>query len=190
MEEALKCMNSMKEPEILDMCTGSGCILISLLLEREDAKGAGADISPEALAVAKKNAKDLGVEKRAEFVESDTFSAPYFYKKGGKEGEKYDILISNPPYIATEEIETLMEEVRLHDPRGALDGREDGLYFYRNITAEAGKYLRPGGWLLYEIGCTQGAAVSGMMKTAGFEQVQVIKDLPGLDRVVIGQKPL
>lgn len=189
-EEALKCMNSMKEPEILDMCTGSGCILISLLLEREDAKGAGADISPEALAVAKKNAKDLGVEKRAEFVESDTFSAPYFYKKGGKEGRKYDILISNPPYIATEEIETLMEEVRLHDPRGALDGREDGLYFYRNITAEAGKYLRPGGWLLYEIGCTQGAAVSGMMKTAGFEQVQVIKDLPGLDRVVIGQKPL
>ena len=189
-EEALKCMNSMKEPEILDMCTGSGCILISLLLEREDAKGAGADILPEALAVAKKNAKDLGVEKRAEFVESDTFSAPYFYKKGGKEGRKYDILISNPPYIATEEIETLMEEVRLHDPRGALDGREDGLYFYRNITAEAGKYLRPGGWLLYEIGCTQGAAVSGMMKTAGFEQVQVIKDLPGLDRVVIGQKPL
>ena len=189
-EEALKCMNGMKEPEILDMCTGSGCILISLLLERENAKGVGADISPEALAVAKKNAKDLGVEKRAEFVESDTFSAPYFGKKGGKEGGKYDILISNPPYIATEEIETLMEEVRLHDPRGALDGREDGLYFYRNITAEAGKYLRPGGWLLYEIGCTQGAAVSGMMKTAGFEQVQVIKDLPGLDRVVIGQKPL
>ena len=189
-EEALKCMNSMKEPEILDMCTGSGCILISLLLERQDACGTGVDVSPEALEVAKKNAKDLGVEKRAEFVESDTFSAPYFYKKGGKEGRKYDILISNPPYIATEEIETLMEEVRLHDPRGALDGREDGLYFYRNITAEAGKYLRPGGWLLYEIGCTQGAAVSGMMKTAGFEQVQVIKDLPGLDRVVIGQKPL
>ena len=118
------------------------------------------------------------------------FQHRIFGKKGGKEGGKYDILISNPPYIATEEIETLMEEVRLHDPRGALDGREDGLYFYRNITAEAGKYLRPGGWLLYEIGCTQGAAVSGMMKTAGFEQVQVIKDLPGLDRVVIGQKPL
>ncbi len=189
-EEALKCMDGMKEPEILDMCTGSGCILISLLLEREDARGVGADISPEALAVAKKNAKDLNVEKRAEFVESDTFSAPYFCEKGGKEEGKYDILISNPPYIATEEIETLMEEVRLHDPRGALDGREDGLYFYRSITAEAGKYLRPGGWLLYEIGCTQGAAVSEMMKTAGFEQVQVVKDLPGLDRVVMGQKPL
>ena len=86
--------------------------------------------------------------------------------------------------------EELEPEVRDHEPRGALDGTADGLYFYRNITAEAGKYLRPGGWLLYEIGCTQGAAVSGMMKTAGFEQVQVIKDLPGLDRVVIGQKPL
>ena len=189
-EEALKCMNSMKEPEILDMCTGSGCILLSLLLERQDACGTGVDVSPEALEVAKKNAGILKVENRADFVESDLFSAPYFCEKGGKDSGKYDILISNPPYIATEEIETLMEEVRLHDPRGALDGREDGLYFYRNITAEAGKYLRPGGWLLYEIGCTQGAAVSGMMKTAGFEQVQVIKDLPGLDRVVIGQKPL
>ena len=81
-----------------------------------------------------------------------------------------------------------MEEVRLHDPRGALDGREDGLYFYRSITSEAGKYLKPGGWLLYEIGCTQGSAVSDMMKEAGFTHIQVIKDLPGLDRVVIGQK--
>ena len=189
-EEALKILNGVKEPEILDMCTGSGCILISLLLERADARGIGADISPEALAVAKKNAKDLGVEKRADFVESDTFSAPYFCEKGGKEGRKYDILISNPPYIATEEIETLMEEVRLHDPRGALDGREDGLYFYRNITARAGEFLKPGGWLMYEIGCTQGKAVSDIMEAAGFGQVQVIKDLPGLDRVVTGQKPL
>ena len=110
--------------------------------------------------------------------------------KDGKEGGKYDILISNPPYIATEEIETLMEEVRLHDPRKALDGMEDGLYFYRKITKEAGKYLKPGGWLLYEIGCTQGEAVSEMLRNAGFEKVQVVKDLPGLDRVVMGQKPL
>lgn len=96
------------------------------------------------------------MENRADFVESDLFSAPYFCEKGGKDSGKYDILISNPPYIATEEIETLMEEVRLHDPRKALDGMEDGLYFYRKITAEAGRYLKPGGWLLYEIGCTQG----------------------------------
>lgn len=104
----------------------------------------------------KKNAGILKVENRADFVESDLFSAPYFCEKGGKDSGKYDILISNPPYIATEEIETLMEEVRLHDPRKALDGMEDGLYFYRKITAEAGRYLKPGGWLLYEIGCTQG----------------------------------
>lgn len=189
-EEALKCLDNIKKPEILDMCTGSGCILISLLLERQDACGTGVDISPEALEVAKKNARILDVENRADFVESDLFSAPYFFEKGGKGQGKYDILISNPPYIATEEIETLMEEVRLHDPRKALDGMEDGLYFYRKITAQAGKYLRPGGWLMYEIGCTQGKAVSTMMETAGFTRIRVVKDLPGLDRVVLGQKPL
>ena len=165
-EEALKHLGDVEKPEILDMCTGSGCILLSLLLERQDACGTGVDVS----------------------LESDLFSAPYFCEKGGKDSGKYDILISNPPYIATEEIETLMEEVRLHDPRKALDGMEDGLYFYRKITAEAGRYLKPGGWLLYEIGCTQGEAVSTMMKAAGFTGVQIIKDLPGLDRVVLGQK--
>ena len=189
-EEGLKCLEDVEKPEILDMCTGSGCILISLLLERQDAHGVGVDVSPEALEVAKENASLLNVENRADFVESDLFSAPYFCEKGGKEGGKYDILISNPPYIATEEIETLMEEVRLHDPRKALDGMEDGLYFYRKITEEAGEYLKPGGWLLYEIGCTQGEAVSEMLRNAGFEKVQVVKDLPGLDRVVMGQKPL
>ncbi len=187
-EEVLKELHD--RMRILDMCTGSGCILISLLLERQDARGAGVDVSPEALEVAKENASLLKVENRADFLESDLFSAPYFCEKGGKEGGKYDILISNPPYIATEEIETLMEEVRLHDPRKALDGMEDGLYFYRKITKEAGKYLKPGGWLLYEIGCTQGEAVSEMLRNAGFEKVQVVKDLPGLDRVVMGQKPL
>ena len=189
-EEALKHLEDVEKPEILDMCTGSGCILLSLLLERQDARGAGVDVSPEALEVAKENASLLKVENRADFLESDLFSAPYFCEKGGKEGGKYDILISNPPYIATEEIETLMEEVRLHDPRKALDGMEDGLYFYRKITEEAGEYLKPGGWLLYEIGCTQGEAVSEMLRNAGFEKVQVVKDLPGLDRVVMGQKPL
>ena len=187
-EEALKHLEDVEKPEILDMCTGSGCILLSLLLERQDACGTGVDVSPEALEVAKKNAGILKVENRADLVESDLFSAPYFCEKGGKDSGKYDILISNPPYIATEEIETLMEEVRLHDPRKALDGMEDGLYFYRKITAEAGRYLKPGGWLLYEIGCTQGEAVSTMMKAAGFTGVQIVKDLPGLDRVVLGQK--
>ena len=185
-EEGLKCLEDVEKPEILDMCTGSGCILISLLLERQDARGAGVDVSPEALEVAKENASLLKVENRADFLESDLFSAPYFCEKGGKEGGKYDILISNPPYIATEEIETLMEEVRLHDPRKALDGMEDGLYFYRKITKEAGKYLKPGGWLLYEIGCDQGEAVSRIMRTNDFSNIAVKKDLAGLDRIVCG----
>ena len=115
----------------------------------------------------------------ADFRESDLFS--------DVEGV-YDVIVSNPPYIATKELEGLMPEVREHEPILALDGMEDGLYFYRKITAEAGRYLKPGGWLLYEIGCTQGEAVSTMMKAAGFTGVQIVKDLPGLDRVVLGQK--
>ena len=187
-EEALKHLGDVEKPEILDMCTGSGCILLSLLLERQDACGTGVDVSPEALEVAKKNAGILKVENRADFVESDLFSAPYFCEKGGKDSGKYDILISNPPYIATEEIETLMEEVRLHDPRKALDGMEDGLNFYRKIVAQAGEYLEQGGWLCFEIGYDQGEALKEMMTEAGYGQVKIIKDLAGLDRVAIGQK--
>lgn len=186
-EEALTALKNVEKPEILDMCTGSGCILISLLLEREDAAGTGADISPEALQVAKMNAADLGVIKRAVFVESDTFSASCFQEKDGKEMPKYDMLISNPPYIPTGEIDNLMEEVRSFDPMLALDGHEDGLYFYRRITREAAAYLKPGGWLLYEIGCDQGEAVSHLMKEAGFRDIEVVKDLAGLDRVVKGR---
>lgn len=187
-EECLKLLKGRKSPLILDMCTGSGCILLSLLAEKEDAEGVGADISQDALFVAEKNARRLKVEDRALFVKSDTFSDVFFQEKSGKESRKYDILVSNPPYIPTEQIETLMEEVRLHDPRRALDGREDGLYFYRVITGQAGRYLKSGGWLLYEIGCGQGAQVSALMEQAGFSDIKVIKDLAGLDRVVLGQK--
>ena len=188
-EEALFVMKELPAPRILDMCTGSGCILISLLKEREDARGVGADLSSSALLVAKKNAEKHGVQDRAVFVESDTFSAGYFQEKDGKPLVKYDILISNPPYIPQKEIEGLMEEVRLYDPRMALDGGEDGLSFYRSITAKAGDYLKPGGWLLYEIGCRQGRAVSSLMKEAGFLDVKIKQDLSGLDRVVLGRKP-
>ena len=175
-------------PRILDMCTGSGCILLSLLAGCETAQGSAADISAEALKVAQRNAETLGVSKRAHFVESNLFSNEFFAEKDGKVSVMYDILISNPPYIPTAEIEELMEEVRLHDPRQALDGLEDGLYFYQRITEQAAKYLKPGGWLLYEIGCSQGKDVSEMLKAAGFAKVAVKKDLAGLDRVVMGQK--
>ena len=189
-EEALHQLRNMRNPRILDMCTGSGCLLLSLLMELPDATGTGVDISAAALAVAERNRKNLELEKWAVLVQSDTFSGDYFQKNSGNISLEYDMLISNPPYIPTEEIGKLMEEVRFHDPVLALDGREDGLYFYRRITEQAGKYLKPGGWLMYEIGCEQGADVSAIMQGEGFVEVAVKKDLAGLDRVVIGKKQM
>ena len=189
-EEALHQLRNMRNPRIIDMCTGSGCLLLSLLMELPDATGTGVDISAAALAVAERNRKNLELEKRAVLVQSDTFSGDYFQKNSGNISLEYDMLISNPPYIPTEDIGKLMEEVRFHDPVLALDGREDGLYFYRRITEQAGKYLKPGGWLMYEIGCEQGADVSAIMQREGFAEVAVKKDLAGLDRVVIGKKQM
>ena len=100
------------------------------------------------------------------------------------------MIISNPPYIPTAEIDGLMDEVKLHDPRMALDGMEDGLYFYRTITEQAGDYLVPGGWLLYEIGCSQGEDVAELLRKEGFEDVEIRQDLAGLDRVVLGRKKI
>ena len=187
-EEALRLLEGNEEPEILDMCTGSGCLLLSILAECPKARGVGVDISEDALSVAKENAGRLQTGERAVFVKSDLFSGEYFTQNGGKEMQEYDMLISNPPYIPTAEIYKLMDEVRFYDPFSALDGKEDGLYFYRRITEEAAAHLKPGGWLLYEIGCSQGAAVSELMKKAGFGHIKIKKDLAGLDRVVLGQK--
>lgn len=187
-EEALGILKGQVNPRILDMCTGSGCILLSILKEYPEAEGTGADLSGDALKVAEKNAESLQVNNRAVLTQSDLFSGEYFQKNSGKELPEYDMLISNPPYIATAEIQNLMDEVRLYDPYMALDGKEDGLYFYRRITTECGAYLKPGGWLLYEIGHDQGMAVSEIMKKAGFIHIKVKKDLAGLDRVVLGQR--
>lgn len=188
-EEALGRLEGIKSPRILDMCTGSGCILLSVLSERNDASGVGADISEDALEVAAINRKRLRLDDRAELVQSDLFSDDYFHKKYGNTLLEYDMLISNPPYIPTADIDDLMDEVRLHDPAIALDGKDDGLFFYRRITKEAKDYLKPGGWLMYEIGCDQGKDVSLIMDKNGFTQIQIIKDLAGLDRVVIGRRP-
>ena len=187
-EEAISHLRELPAPKILDMCTGSGCILLSLLMELPQASGTGADVSTDALEVAKENTRRLGLEKRAELIQSDLFSADYFEKNSRKKCMEYDMLISNPPYIRTADIDGLMDEVRLHDPRLALDGKADGLYFYEKITEQAGKYLKPGGWLMYEIGCDQGMDVAEIMKKNGFEQIEIKKDLAGLDRVVTGRK--
>ena len=186
-EEAISHLRELPAPKILDMCTGSGCILLSLLMELPQASGTGADVSADALEVAKENTRRLGLEKRAELIQSDLFSANYFEKNSRKKCMEYDMLISNPPYIRTADIDGLMDEVRLHDPRLALDGKADGLYFYEKITEQAGKYLKPGGWLIYEIGCDQGKDVAEIMKKKGFIQIEVKKDLAGLDRIVEGR---
>lgn len=159
----------------LDLCTGSGCILLSLKTLRPGAEGEGADLSPEALKVAGKNRERLGLEAR--LTESDLFD---------KIEGTFDVIVSNPPYIKREEIESLMDEVRLHEPYMALDGHEDGLYFYRRIVEEAPGYLRKGGGLFLEIGWDQGESVSELLRQQGFSDVKVVKDLAGLDRVVEG----
>lgn len=163
---------------ILDMCTGSGCILLSLLSEHRELnlEGVGVDISRAALDVAKENQRRLKVN--ASMIESNLFSAV--------EGE-FDLIVSNPPYIATGELQKLMPEVRDHEPRLALDGKEDGLYFYREIIKQASGYLRSGGWLCFEIGYDQGVALEQLMKYAGYKNVKIGKDLAGLDRIAIGQ---
>lgn len=180
-EEAIQVMRP--KMKVLDMCTGSGCIVLSILkMCREkyymtDLQGIGADVSEEALKVARENGRRLGVP--VTWIQSDLFEKI-------PEEEKYDVIVSNPPYIETAVIDTLQEEVRLHDPYIALDGKEDGLYFYRRIISEAGKYLKTQGKLMFEIGCDQAEAVEELMKNAGYEQITVKKDLAGLDRVVYG----
>ncbi len=160
---------------VLDMCTGSGCILISLLKLGKQLQGTGVDISEDALKVAAQNAENLNV--KAEFIQSNLFE---------RVESKYDAIVSNPPYIPTEVIEGLQEEVKLHDPFIALDGKEDGLFFYRKIVEQSKGYLKTGGRLYFEIGHDQGQAVSEFMKKAGYSDVVVKKDLAGLDRVVFG----
>ncbi|MDD2971106.1 MAG: peptide chain release factor N(5)-glutamine methyltransferase [Lachnospiraceae bacterium] len=178
-EEAMKRVHD--GMQILDMCTGSGCILLSLLHYSNDCTGTGVDLSWDALAVARENAARLREkgELRSEvsFLQSDLFTEV----RG-----KYDVLVSNPPYIQTQVIRGLMPEVREHEPLMALDGREDGLYFYEKIISQCGDYLNRGADVLFEIGYDQGAQVKKLMEDNQFIEVQVLQDLAGLDRVVAG----
>ncbi len=161
---------------VLDLCTGSGCIIISLAKLCPGIAAEASDLSLEALAVAKQNGTRLGAQVK--WHQGDLFSEIQ---------GSYDVIVSNPPYIPTAQIQTLSEEVRLHEPLQALDGKEDGLYFYRKIAAQAKRYLKPEGWLLFEIGYDQAAEVGEIMRKSGYGQIQVKKDLAGLDRVVSGK---
>lgn len=161
---------------ILDMCTGSGCILLSLLHYSNDCSGVGVDVSEDALAVARQNADRLA-KKQAVFIQSDLFE---------KVEGSFDLIVSNPPYIRSQEIAGLMPEVREHEPHLALDGKDDGLHFYREIIKGAMPHLKRGGQLFFEIGYDQGEAVQALLAANGYTEIAVVKDYAGLDRVVYG----
>lgn len=179
--EAVKKLSKQTFPvRILDMCTGSGCIAVSLACMAREAgipcEIMAADLSEEALAVAARNNQDL-CGGSVKLVRSNLFeSLP--------DTPEFDIIVSNPPYIKSEEIGSLMPEVRDHEPRMALDGMEDGLYFYRKLAEEGRVFLNPGGKMLLEIGYDQGISVPEILRNSGYSGCQVIKDLAGLDRVV------
>ena len=177
-EEAMKHLHD--GMRILDLCTGSGCILLSLLHYSNDCEGVGVDLSARALSVAGKNYEIQRTQRpdmKARFLEENLFE--------GLE-DRFDMIVSNPPYIKTDVIDTLMPEVREYEPVMALDGGTDGLAFYRRIAGDAGAYLNGGGMLFFEIGCEQAADVCKIMEAAGFREVEVVKDFAGLDRVVYG----
>ena len=169
---------------VLDMCTGSGCIIISLAAAGHTAEyeygAVGVDISDKAIEVAEYNSKLNGVSY-VEFVKSNMFA------ELRDTGVKFDVIVSNPPYIPTKDIRELSDEVKLHDPLLALDGDEDGLKFYRAITRNAVNYLNKGGYLCYEIGYNQAHDVSDILVSCGYNDIRVVKDLAWLDRVVIAR---
>lgn len=172
---------------ILDMCTGSGCILISLMSKGNYAQGMGVDLSEKALDVARLNGifnrdywiRDGRERESLQWIQGDLFE----HVEG-----TFDVIVSNPPYIPAEVIETLMPEVKDHEPRMALEGADGGLEFYKKITEQSISYLSPEGWLFYEIGCEQADAVTEILKNHGFKDIHVVKDLAGLDRVVYGKR--
>lgn len=166
--------------KVLDLGTGSGCILLSLLAERETAVGVGADVSVAALKVAQENAVTLEVDRRCSLECSNWFA---------QISGRFDLIVSNPPYIAADEFPDLQTEVRDFEPRLALTDEADGLSCYREIIGNHDPFLRPGGRLIVEIGPTQGEAVRSMMEAEGLIQCAIKQDLDARDRVVIGRKP-
>lgn len=160
---------------VLDLGTGSGCILLSLLADRPAATGLGADLSPAALQVASDNASRLGLSARAGFVQSDWCAAIT---------GRFDLIVSNPPYIAAAEMSALSPEVRDHEPHLALTDGADGLTAYRALAAQAPAHLAPQGRLLLEIGPTQGPAVAAILTQAGFHNIACHADMDGRDRVI------
>lgn len=163
---------------ILDLCTGSGCILLSLLHELRNAGGLGTDLSEEALEAARENAVRLGLQERAAFRQGD------LWEPVGD--ERFDLIVSNPPYVPTKVIPTLEPEVRCGEPYAALDGGEDGLVFYRRIMREAAGHLKPSGIIIVESGFDEAPQIAALMQDQKLRGIRTVKDYGGLDRVVLG----
>lgn len=180
--EALKRLKPLAAPDVLDIGTGSGCIAVSLAHQKKDARVTATDISPDALEVAKRNAAKHSVADRMTFLQGDLF-APL------PAGATFDLIASNPPYIAQSEFASLSPDVRDHEPRLALDGGPDGLALYRRIANDAVPFLKPGGSLLLEIGYTQDEAVRGLLaERAELEVGATLKDMGGHARVVTAKR--
>lgn len=170
---------------LLDLCTGSGCIAISLLASGHFDAGVATDISPEALTVAEENCKRHGVNLT--LLQGDLWEALEHLPEGKE--YTFDVIVSNPPYVRPDELQDLLPEVAEHEPHLALFAPGDGCLFYERILREAKKYLKENGWIYFEIGCEQGARVSELFSQWGYEAVSVIQDLAGKDRVVRGRNP-
>jgi len=179
-DEVLKAFPEAMSFNMLDLGVGSGTILLAVLAERPAAKGLGIDVSEEALAVARENAANLDLAGRVALLRGDWTN--------GLGDDSFDLVVSNPPYIATHVIETLEPEVRDHEPRLALDGGPDGLDAYRFLAGEILRVLKPGAMFAVEIGYDQSEAVEGLFKAAGAQNVRTVKDLSVHDRVVTGTK--
>jgi release factor glutamine methyltransferase len=179
-EACLAELDGERAASALELGPGTGVIGLSLLAERLALRLVAVELSTEAAALARENAIQLGVADRLDLREGDLF-APL------RPGERFDLVVSNPPYVASEVIATLEPEVRDHDPHLALDGGAQGLAIIRRIVDQAGKWLVPGGLLALEIGDDQGAAVKALLEEAGFDDIQIKKDYSGLDRLAFGR---
>ncbi|MDI9219089.1 peptide chain release factor N(5)-glutamine methyltransferase [Clostridium tertium] len=179
-EEVLSIINEEDELNVCDLCSGSGAIGISIANYRKKINVEEIDFYEVPEKVTKKNIIKHGLESRVKFIKSDLLKEPI------NQGKKYDVIVSNPPYIKADEISNLMDDVKKYEPHTALDGGDDGLVFYKRIIEESKTTLNNEGVLAFEIGYDQGEEVSNLMKEAGFYNIKLVKDLAGLDRVVLG----
>ena len=180
-EEVLKIIGEDEKLYVCDLCSGSGAIGISLAYYRKNIMVDLIDFYEKPEKISKKNIIKNNLENQVKFIKSDLLKEPI------KELKKYDIIVSNPPYIKEDVIETLMDDVKNYEPRSALSGGDSGLIFYERIVEESKKVLKENGILAFEIGYDQGDSVSNIMKNNGYIDIKVVKDLAGLDRVVIGR---